>query len=163
MTSHVFKSIRNAFFGGLIVLLPLGITLFVVNFLIVKIGDPASSLFFGFFEDQIPDKTYIKPILNFISTIIVLILITFLGYFSRLFLVRIFFNITEKLIIRLPFISTVYSSVKQIVDTFSTQQKAIFQQVVLVEYPRKDMYAIGFLTSTARGETHHKTGQVVGN
>ena len=63
----------------------------------------------------------------------------------------------------MPFINTVYRTVRQIVDTFSAQKKAIFQEVVLLEYPRKRCYALGFLTSTARGEPQNMTGEHIVN
>jgi uncharacterized membrane protein len=57
----------------------------------------------------------------------------------------------------------VYRTAKQIVDTFSHQQKAVFQEVVLIEYPRKDCYVIGFLTSEAKGEPQAATGEAIVN
>ena len=64
---------------------------------------------------------------------------------------------------RVPFINTVYRTVKQIVDTFGQQEKAVFQEVVLIEYPRKRCYVLGFLTSTAMGETQANTGEHIVN
>ena len=64
---------------------------------------------------------------------------------------------------RVPFINTVYRTVKQIVDTFGQQKKAVFQEVVLIEYPRKRCYVLGFLTSTAMGETQTRTCEHIVN
>ncbi|NBB80569.1 MAG: DUF502 domain-containing protein, partial [Verrucomicrobia bacterium] len=88
---------------------------------------------------------------------------TLLGFGSRFVLGRLLLNGLERLLDRVPFINTVYRTVKQIVDTFSQQKKAVFQEVVLIEYPRKRSYAIGFLTSTAKGETQDVTGQHIVN
>ncbi|MGE9295691.1 MAG: DUF502 domain-containing protein, partial [Puniceicoccales bacterium] len=88
---------------------------------------------------------------------------TLLGFLSNYFIGRIFITLGEKFIDRLPFVNTVYKTVKQIVDTFSKQQKAVFQKVVLTEYPRKGVYVIGFLTSEAKGEIQERTGADVVN
>ena len=64
---------------------------------------------------------------------------------------------TEKIITSLPFVKTVYNTVKQIIDTFARQKSAIFQKVVLIEFPRKDIYAMGFLTGRGKGEVQNKT------
>jgi uncharacterized membrane protein len=63
----------------------------------------------------------------------------------------------------LPFINSVYRTVKQIVETFGRQKKAVFQEVVLLEYPRKKSYVLGFLTSKAQGEPQAVTGEEIVN
>lgn len=153
----MLKSLRNAFVTGLVILLPLGFTVFVVNFLLKVVGAPSSKIFFSFLDPALRQRPWVEPTLDLISTLVVVILITFLGIISRYFLGRIIVGITEKVVSTLPFISTVYKTAKQIVDTFSKEQKAVFQKAVLVEYPRKGVYALGFLTSTAKGEIQHKT------
>jgi len=69
------------------------------------------------------------------------------------------FNFFEGILVKVPLINLVYNTVKQIVDTFSQQNNAIFQEVVLIEYPRKGVYAVGFLTNQAKGEIQEKTGE----
>ena len=85
------------------------------------------------------------------SVFVVFSLITLLGYGSRFVLGRIILVGLERLLDRVPFINTVYRTVKQIVDTFGQQEKAVFQEVVIDS--RKRCYVPGFLTSTAMGET----------
>tara|TARA_A100001015_G_scaffold273962_1_gene329899 strand:+ start:36 stop:557 length:522 start_codon:yes stop_codon:yes gene_type:complete len=96
--------------------------------------------------------------LQVLSLIIVLTIITILGFGSRIFIGQFLFNSFEKVVTRVPFINLIYNTVKQIVDTFSKQQKAIFQETVLIEYPRKGIYAVGFLTNRAKGEIQELTG-----
>jgi uncharacterized membrane protein len=150
--------LRNAFFTGLVVILPLGVTIFILNIMLNKIGAPAGELFFGFLDTDIRAQSPVSIILRLVSTLVVLALVTLLGLCSRLVITRYFLNKFETLLDRVPFINSVYRTVKQIVDTFSKQKKAVFQEVVLLEYPRKGTYAIGFLTSVARGEVQAKTG-----
>lgn len=151
--------LRNAFFTGLVVILPLGVTLFILNFMLDKIGAPAGELFFGFLDRDLRAQSPVSIMLRLVSTLVVLALVTLLGLCSRFVIAKYFLIKVEKLLDRLPFINAVYRTVKQIVDTFSKQKKAVFQEVVLLEYPRKGTYAIGFLTSVAKGEVQAKTGE----
>ena len=101
--------------------------------------------------------------LSIASIIIIVVFIAILGLLSKYFLGRLMMQLAEKVITSVPFVKTVYNTVKQIVDTFSQQQKAVFQKTVLIEYPRPGVYALGFLTSTTKGEVQQKTGKVVVN
>ncbi len=161
--STMFRSLRNAFITGIVVVLPLGVTIIVINFLLERLGTPASHFFFWFLDKEFRSMPAVNFALEAISVLVVFLLITLLGYGSRFVLGRIILSGLERLLDQVPFINTVYRTVKQIVDTFSTQKKAIFQEVVLIEYPRKRCYVLGFLTSTARGETQAVTGEHIVN
>lgn len=159
----MLRQLRNAFIAGLVIITPLGVTIFVVNFMLTKIGAPASDAIFKFVSEDFKNLPGIDLLLKIAAILIVLLVITILGFLSRYFIGRIFINLGERIIEALPFINAVYKTVKQIVDTFSKQQKAVFQKVVLTEYPRKGVYVLGFLTSDAKGEVQHKTGAEVVN
>lgn len=159
----MLRSLRNAFITGLVVILPLGVTMIVIRFLLDRIGTPASKYFFWFLDPELRDMPIVQIGLEVLSVLVVLLLITLLGYSSRIFIGRFILNSLELLLDRVPFINTVYRSVKQIVQTFSQQKKAVFQEVVLIEYPRKRCYVLGFLTSTAKGETQDVTGEHIVN
>ncbi len=154
----MIRSIRTAFITGLVIILPLGVTGLVIGIILDKIGNPASELFFRFIDSNIRDMPSVGISLQVLSLIIVLTIITILGYGSRIFIGQFLFNSFEKVVTRVPFINLIYNTVKQIVDTFSKQQKAIFQETVLIEYPRKGIYAVGFLTNRAKGEIQELTG-----
>lgn len=159
----MLRSIRNSFITGAIVILPLGVTIIVVSFLLDRLGTPASNFFFWFLDRDLRSFPTIKVGLEIISVGVVFLLITILGFGSRFFIGRILLNSLERLLDRVPLINTVYRTVKQIADTFGQQKKAIFQEVVLIEYPRPRCYALGFLTSTARGEVQAITGEHIIN
>ncbi|WP_309399877.1 DUF502 domain-containing protein [Cerasicoccus maritimus] len=159
----MLRQLRNAFIGGLILVAPLGVTIFVVNFMLTRIGAPASDAIFRFVSEDIKNMPGIDLLLKIAAMLVVVLVLTLLGFLSRYFIGRIFINLGERIIDTLPFVNAVYKTVKQIVDTFSKQQKAVFQQVVLTEYPRKGVYVLGFLTSEAKGEVQHKTGAEVVN
>ena len=155
----MLRSIRTAFITGLLILLPLGVTVFIIGIVLDRIGNPASELFFNFIDQNIRELPTVEIPLQLVSLLIVFLIITSLGYFSRIFIGQLFLRFFERILTRLPLISQVYNTVKQLVDTFSQQKKAVFQEVVMIEYPRKGIYAIGFLTNQAKGEVQSLTGE----
>lgn len=159
----MFRSLRNAFITGVVVILPLGVTIIVINFLLERLGTPASNFFFWYLDPEWRDLPAVELMLKFISIAVVFLLITLLGYFSKIFIGKMMLNSIERLLDRVPIINTVYRSVKQIVDTFSQQEKSVFHEVVLIEYPRPRCYVLGFLTGTAKGETQKVTGEHIVN
>ncbi|HLS28802.1 MAG TPA: DUF502 domain-containing protein [Opitutales bacterium] len=138
---------------------PITVTIYVFNLLVTMIGGGFRRHFFFW----LPEASMPTLLSDFIATLAALVAITFLGYISRWFFARFLVNTTEKIIDRLPFINTVYKSVKQIVETFSEQNKAVFQEVVLIEYPRPGIFAIGFRTGTSGGEIQERTASEVDN
>ena len=160
---QILRSLRNAFLTGVIVILPLSVTIVVINVLLDRVGTPASNFFFFYLDPAWRDMPAVQLGLEILSIFVVLLLITLFGYGSRLVLGRIILKSFERVLESLPFINTVYRTVKQIVDTFSQQKKAVFQEVVLLEYPRKQSYVLGFLTSKAQGEPQAVTGEEIVN
>ena len=122
--NRIFKSARTAFFSGVILLAPLGITLLVFSWLVEKIGGRFRSYFFFYLPDQLLEKANLVLLWNFLATVIVLILVAMLGYLSRYFIGRYVIRIAERVVRTVPFVNAVYGTVKQIVDTFSTQNSA---------------------------------------
>lgn len=155
----MLRSVRTAFITGLLILLPLGVTVLIIGIVLDRIGNPASELFFRFIDDKIRGLPTVEIPLQLLSLIIVFSIITVLGYFSRIFIGQLLLKFFERILNRLPLINLVYNTVKQLVDTFSQQKKAVFEQVVMIEYPRKGIYAIGFLTNQAKGEVQALTGE----
>ena len=94
----------------------------------------------------------LETLLASIGLIVGVILLTGLGYFSKYLLGRVFINLTERILDKVPFINTVYRSVKQIVETFGKENRAVFKEVCLVEYPRKGCYALGFITADSSSQ-----------
>ena len=157
--TKLLRSLRNAFFSGLLLLVPVGVTIWVINFLVEKMGGPTSHLFFFFLPPERFEEGFFSVLLKFSATAIVLILITLLGWFSQLLVGKLVLQAFERLLSRVPFVTNVYSTVKQVVDTFREQKKAVFQKVMLIEFPRKGMYAMGFLTGGGKGEIPERTSE----
>ncbi len=152
----MIKKIGNYFFTGLFIALPLAITAFLILFLIRNIGEPASDFLLkpilAQFEKSVPSTGLGGMMVDFFSMIIVVALITSLGVLSQFIATKFVISISEKAINKIPFVGVVYRTAKQIVDTFSKQNKAVFQKVALVEFPRKGVWSVGFLTSQTKGE-----------
>lgn len=99
------------------------------------------------------------PGLGLIVTIFLLIVV---GMATRSFIGKQVIRITEIFFYRIPIARSIYSTVQQIINAF-TQDKSSFKQVVLVEYPRKGLYTIGFLTGESQGEIREKTSKELVN
>jgi len=150
-------TLRNSFISGMLLLAPVAATVWVVNLLLNSIGGPARNVFFFFLPEETLDQHLVAFGLSVLSILMVGVLITLLGWLSRYLLGRLIVQGLERLLQNVPFVRTVYNTVKQIVQTFSQQQKAVFQEVVMIEFPRKGVYALGFLTSRAGGEVQYRT------
>lgn len=159
----IFKLIRNGFISGLLLLAPVGVTLFVLSFLITEIGLPTRRLFFFFIPVDPGKNLWLEYILYVAAVLVVAALITLLGWSSKILLGRLLVNLLERVIDNLPLVRNVYNSVKQIRDTFVQQEQAVFQKSVLVEYPRKGVWVLGFLTGTGKGEPQYRTSSELAN
>ena len=150
--------IRNAFVAGLVLFAPIGITAFVFSWIFKNAG----GILRPWFEGYLPDK--IKPdsiVWDILATFVLVALITLLGFVSRYVFSKWFLGFVDRLLRTIPGVSTVYNAVKQIIDTFSAQKKNVFSKVVLVQFPRKGMYSVGFLSSEMVGEVQIKTAEQV--
>lgn len=159
----MIQKFRNSFVTGLLLVAPLAATVWVVNFTATTLGRPARKMVLDFLHLELQDNAFIEFGLNLLGILIIVVLITLLGYFSKYVLGKFMVSMGERIIEIVPFVNTVYRTVKQIVETFSQQNKAVFQKVVMTEYPRKGVYVIGFLTSSAKGEVQGRTGEEVVN
>jgi uncharacterized membrane protein len=156
-TDPHYITLRNAFFSGVILVAPLAFTVFVFFKIIVFVGGAFRPLFFVFVPNSLRDRPSLETVWDVLATLIAMLLVTLLGYASRYVFGKYFFGIGHRFIQTIPGVNAVYNTVRQIVDTFSSQNRHIFNKVVLVEFPRKGCWTIGFLTNTAHGEAQVKT------
>jgi uncharacterized membrane protein len=150
-------TVRNAFISGALLLAPLVVTVWAFFKIISLIGETFRPLFFFY----LPERPSLDILLDVGTTVIVILLVTVLGYLSRDVFGRFFVSVAERFMHSIPGVGAVYVSVKQIVDTFSTQNRQLYNKVVLVEFPRKGVWAMGFLTNRSQGEAQRKTGAEV--
>lgn len=158
----MLQKLKGWFVTGVLMLMPLGVTFFVIKFLLDKVGQPASVLFFGRWT-HVLGQQWMGWIMDILSFLIVIAIITTFGWLSQFVFGRLLLSITEKCIKAIPIINTIYKSVQQIVETIGKNKKAIFQQAVLVPFPSQGLYSIGFLTNRSTGETQSKTTEDVYN
>ena len=142
--------IRNYFFTGVIVLIPIGFTLYLSRFLI------------NISSDLIPTKinpnNYLPVNIPGIEIIITVIFITFVGFLSLSFLGKKFLQLIDTLFKKIPLLGTFWSAIKQMSQSFKAN-KHKKKSVVLVEYPRKGVWAVGFATKDNEGEIKNKTNK----
>jgi uncharacterized membrane protein len=130
------------FFNGLLAILPLTITISILHLLykIIKAWfDPIHT-----FVLQHPALKTFPP---YIEVIVILFAIFAIGAFLNVVILGTLVHRAEKLIDKLPLVRAIYSGVKQLTSAFGAQDKETFKKVVLVEFPKKDIYSLGFLTS----------------
>lgn len=140
--------IKKNFLAGLVILLPIALTIWILSFLITMLTNPfmtVTNLILSHFVVLDPS------VLHFLSRILILITLTVLimlvGIIGRVFLVRWFFKIGDYIIHRIPIIKNIYKSAQDAVETLFSEHKASFSSVVLAPYPHKKAYAIGFVSS----------------
>jgi uncharacterized membrane protein len=157
------RKFRNAFLTGLLIFLPLGTTIFVLNFLLDLFKDPVTKLAF---ELGLSEESFffgMETLLAALGLVLGILGLTLLGFLSNYVLGKFFISTTERFLDKVPFLSTVYRSVKQIVETFGRENRAVFKAVVLIEYPRKDCWVLGFLTGDASTDTENVAGRKLSN
>ena len=150
----IFARIRNNFIAGIVVLIPIGITLYL-TLAIVKVSSKI-------LPKEINPNNYLPYNIPGIEIIIALILITLIGWLSLSFLGKKLLNIFDNILNKIPILRTIYSAFTQMLETF-TKGKVSKKNVVLVEYPRKGTWAVGFATNKNTGEIKNKIGQEVVN
>ena len=160
-TSAHIVTIRTAFFSGLLLLAPLVVTVWAFTKIIDLVGGTFRPLFFFYMPEWLRDSPRLAILWDVLATLIVIILVTLLGYLSRYVFGKYFLEVGERIIQGIPGVSAVYNTVKQIVDTFGTQNRNLFSKVVLVQYPRVDVWTLGFLTSKEQAEAQTRTGREV--
>ena len=138
---------RNRFFTGVIIALPIVATVIGISWIVQKIDNNVLTLL----PAQINPKTYIGFDIPGLGLLISVICLIFLGVLASNFIGNSLIRSGEKLLARVPIVAPVYNSIKQIVTTIANQKDRAFRDVCLIEYPRKGLYAIGFVTADLAG------------
>lgn len=139
--------LRNRFFTGVIIALPVIATVAGVSWIVQKIDNNV----LRFLPEQWNPKTYIGFDIPGLGLIISFFLLVFLGMIASNFIGNSVIKAGERLLARVPVVAPVYNALKQIVTTVAQQKDRAFRDVCLLEYPRKGLYAIGFVTADLSG------------
>lgn len=153
----MMNKIRKYFFTGLVVLLPITLTIYLFV-LLINFSDSQLAKYLPaewvYYVDKIPG----------LSILIAITVIVIIGFFATNFLGKKIFEFFEKFFFKLPFFRQVYPAIKEMaMFLFSQERGATFKQVVLVEYPRKGIYAFGFLTNNSSAKICDKVNQELYN
>ena len=145
-----FTSLRNNFIAGVVVLIPIGITVYLTLFFI----NVSSKIL----PKEINPNYYLPYNIPGLEILISVILITIIGWLSLSFIGKRLFEILENILNKIPILRTIYSAVGQLIETFA-QSKSNKKNVVLIEYPRKGVWAVGFATKENKGEIRNKVNE----
>ncbi len=138
----IFSKIRNNFIAGIVVLIPIGITLYLTLFLIRISGN--------IIPKEINPNNYLPFNIPGVEILMALIIITFTGWLSLSFLGKKFFEYFNNILKRIPILRTIYSAIGQMTESFAKPDSSQ-KSVVLLEYPRKGVWAVGFATKENEG------------
>lgn len=158
--SGLIAGFRNSFLTGLVVIAPVALTIWLIWSVIGWID--------GFVLPFIPNLYHPDNILNTIfgqdvainirglGVVVFLLFTTFVGWIAKGFLGRSLIRVGENLVRRMPVVRSIYSGVKQIAETVFAQSDRSFEKACLIEYPRKGIWAVGFISTEAKGEVKYK-------
>jgi len=147
---RVISRLRNNFIAGVVVLIPIGITVYLTLF-IIKISSKI-------LPKELNPNHYLPYDIPGVEIIISIILITFIGWLSLSIIGKKLLEIFNNILKKIPILRTIYSAFEQMLDMFTKSNKKS-KNVVLVEYPRKGSWAVGFATKENKSEISHKSKQ----
>ncbi len=140
--------LRNYFITGIIVLVPLGFTLYLTLFLV--------SILSKLIPEEINPNSYLPYSIPGLEIAISIIFITLIGFISLSFIGKRILKLINDLLKKIPFLRTIYSAIGQMTESFANK-KGKKKSVVLVQYPSKGSWAVGFATKDNKGEITKKT------
>ncbi len=149
----IMGRLRAYFLAGVLVTAPISITIYIA-WLIVSFIDAAVN---PLIPERYNPETYLPFALPGLGVVILLVILTLIGAVTAGFVGRSLIRVYDTLLARMPVIRSVYSALKQIIETILAQQSAAFRQAVLVEYPRPGLWAIAFITGRTEGEVQNLT------
>ena len=142
--------LRNYFFTGIVVLVPIGITLYLTKFFI--------SISSKLIPNEINPNSYLPFSIPGLEILLSVIFITIIGGLSLSFIGRKILQLVNDLFKKIPILRSIYSAIGQMTETFAPKAKSK-KSVVLIEYPRKGSWAVGFVTKENKGEISKKTNK----
>ncbi|MBT3990146.1 MAG: DUF502 domain-containing protein [Rhodospirillaceae bacterium] len=146
---------RGYFLAGVLVTAPLGITGYLAWVIVGFIDHSVTPLV----PAQYNPETYLPFSLPGLGVLILIIILTLIGALTAGLLGRWLLHTGERILNRMPVVRSIYSAIKQIFETVLAQQSTAFREAVLVEYPRRGIWAIAFITGTTEGEVQNLTEQ----
>lgn len=145
--------LRNYFLAGILVTAPLGITIYLVWIFLQFMDSVVTDLL----PNQYNPDNYMPFSVPGFGLLISVLFFIVIGWFARNFLGRMVINLYEYFMNRVPVIRTIYGAIKQISETIMASQSQAFREVVLLEYPRRGVWSVAFVTNKTEGEVQRIT------
>lgn len=152
-STGIFPRMRAYFFAGILVTAPVTFTFYLAWLLIHFVDSTIRPLI----PVKYNPETYLPFALPGLGLFVLIVGLTLTGALTAGFMGRFFIKLSERILNRMPVIRSVYNATKQILETVLAQQSNAFREAVLVEYPRRGMWAIAFITGTTTGEVQNVT------
>ncbi|MEM9572245.1 MAG: DUF502 domain-containing protein [Pseudomonadota bacterium] len=150
----LFAWLRGRFFAGMVIAAPLAATFFILQFLITFIDNRVKPLL----PPLLKPETYTNYAIPGFGVLVLVIALTILGAVTANLIGRSLLAATDRILSRIPIVKNVYAALKQLTEVLANNQQASFDRCVMVEYPKKASWCIGFVSSHAKGEIGSKLG-----
>ena len=156
MFKNLKRRLRNIFITGILITVPVAFTLFILNFLFKLLDNLVVPWFIKTlieFGTPLPENFRLPGL----GLILIVLLIFVIGVLTKSFLGGKLVQLGEMIVDRIPVVRSIYTGAKQVVTTIAEADTKAFRKVVLVEFPRKGIYSVGFITGTTEGEVQELT------
>ena len=155
--SKIYKRLRNDFFKGILISAPVFITFYVAWILIKFFDNKVTPIIGPLIPNNLNPSSYLPFEIPGVGLITVFIFFSFVGFLTTGLFGRAFSSLAEKILSKMPVLRNIYSGLKQLFETILTKKSNSFREVVLIEHPRKGIWAMGFLTGNTEGEVQRIT------
>ncbi len=150
----LFAWLRGRFFAGMVIAAPLAATFFILQFLITFIDHRVGPLL----PPLLKPETYTNYAIPGFGVLVLVIALTVLGAITANLVGRSLLTLTDRVFSRIPIVRNVYAAIKQLTEVLANNQQASFDRCVMIEYPKKGSWCLGFVSSHAKGEIGAKLG-----
>jgi len=150
----LFAWLRGRFFAGMVIAAPLAATFFILQFLITFIDNRVKPLL----PPILQPETYTNYAIPGFGVLVLVIALTILGAVTANLVGRSLLAATDRIFSRIPIVRNVYAAIKQLTEVLANNQQASFDRCVMIEYPKKGSWCIGFVSSYAKAEIGTKLG-----
>lgn len=147
---NLWRRFLLAFVNGMVIMLPVFVTVIVLRFFARQLNNLVLEPVLGLVTPLVPGPADVQ-IAKTVIFVLVVLAVALIGWAVKIVFVRRIFVLGESVLIRLPVLGKVYNGAKQIFSAFMGQGKSVFKRVVLIEYPRKGLFSIGFTTGETKG------------
>jgi uncharacterized membrane protein len=146
------KSIKSIFLTGIAAIIPVGVTVYILILIIKVMNNLVRIIPYRYQPDQL--LPFHVPGLGIVFTVVLIFIV---GLVTRSYLGRKLVTLGEVIVDKIPLVRGIYKAVKKLVEAIMSDKSTSFRKVVLIEYPRRGLYSIAFVTGDAKGEVREKT------